>query len=142
MYLKNYIPYILYIYVYMRTCEVSRRLLFTFSRFMTKPHARIIQIIGMRKFFSSFFLRFSRFLFAFLGFWWKIVDLWAIFVVFCLLAGLFFFSFSRLIYRQTRIRRSACACCNECFPATFGNCTSSLSPRQNGLVAMNVALQH
>ena len=49
---------------------------------------------------------------------------------------------SHLFCCQTRIRRSVCACCNECCSATLGNRTSSLSPRQNGLVAMNVALQH
>ena len=35
---------------------------------------------------------------------------------------------------QTRIRRSDCACCNDCCFATLGNRTSSLSPSKQSLV--------
>lgn len=34
---------------------------------------------------------------------------------------------------QTRIRRSACACCNDCCSATLSNRTSSLSPQIRNL---------
>lgn len=39
---------------------------------------------------------------------------------------------------QTRIRRSACACCNDCCFATLGNRTSSLSPSKQSLVGTPV----
>ena len=41
---------------------------------------------------------------------------------------------SHLFCCQTRIRRSACACCNDCCFAALGNRTPSLSPSKQSLV--------
>ena len=83
--------------------------------------------------FFYFFMVFMEFCLFFWVFGGKLSLCRWCFVIFCFSGWSSFSSFSRLIYCQTRIRRSACACCNDCCFAALGNRTSSLSPQIRNL---------
>ena len=132
-----------------------QRLLFTFCRFcLAKSRAKVIYIIHICKHFSIFFILFVIFCMFFVDFdenLFLFLVIFAIFVTFLVFmpytlplpASLALPALldslattkrktsqkgSLSFCCQTRIRRSACACCNDCCFAALGNRTSSLSP--------------